>query len=831
VTAGAAPTSEAGRRLQEAVKGRYALERELGRGGMATVFLARDLQLPRTVAIKLLDPTVTSSIGVERFLREIEITARFQHPHILPLIDSGRDGRMVYYVMPHVSGESLRERLVREQRLSVAASVNIARDVADALAYAHEQGVVHRDVKPENILLSGGHAIVADFGIARAVENCANCPPDGELTIAGAPIGTPAYMSPEQAEGRAADGRSDVYALGCVLFEMLTGRPPFVAKSARAIMTQHVTTPPPALGELRPGIPAGVAAAVERALAKEPAERFPTARELADVLQVLSATEVLVHATPSEGAGTPVPAALAPAGAAPATPGVATPPPAEPAGRGSRLLVFSAVLAVLALTATMLLPHRQAPRGAPVARRAASIAVMPLENYSSDEGAAFLSEGLTEEIIAQLARIRGLKVISRTSVVAVSGKGLTVPQIADTLGVGNVLEGSVQRAGDRIRVTLQLIDAADAHLWAESYERDLKDAIALRREIAQKVVTALALAVPGVDPGERTERTQTSPAYDAYLRGSYWLTRTSPDGLDQAIRAFEDAVRADSTYAPAYAGLSSALRQWVTLGYAGEREPYATFARAAQAADRALELDPDLAAGYIARGLVRAYGWAPADVALEDLERGLALLPNAGSAHAAAAVGLMRLGRHEEALAQAQMAVQLDPLSATAHGGYAVIALGSRRYDLAIQANRRVLGLEPNFVGGRAIEGVAQMLLGHPKECLALDLSEFPEVRAICLNAAGRVAESAALADSVAPAYMAGRYRRIFQLGILAAYYAQRGDAARAAEWIQRAYERSPSGFEFRVIESGLFDPVRDDPRWQATLDSIHRRVFQRVFE
>src|SRR6476646_4883784 len=240
------------RRLQTVLQGRFTLERELGQGGMATVFLARDVRHGRSVAIKLLDPAVTSTIGVERFLREISITARLQHPHILTLIESGQEGGLLYYVMPHVEGESLRVRLGHQPPLSVTGAVWIAREVADALTHAHGHGVIHRDIKPENILVAEGHAWVADFGIARALETSG----DKSLTMAGLPIGTPAYMSPEQAEGRPdVDGRSDTYSLGCVLFEMLAGRPPFVGRSARAVMQQHVTTPPPLLAELRPDLP------------------------------------------------------------------------------------------------------------------------------------------------------------------------------------------------------------------------------------------------------------------------------------------------------------------------------------------------------------------------------------------------------------------------------------------------------------------------------------------------------------------------------------------------------------------------------------------------
>ncbi|HEU5171684.1 MAG TPA: protein kinase [Gemmatimonadales bacterium] len=829
-------TRDTYQRLQAALAGRYQLVRELGHGGMSTVFEARDLRLGRTVAVKLLDRNVTGQIGVERFLREIAITARLQHPHVLTLIESGKDDGLVYYVMPFVEGESLRERLAREPRLPVPEAVWIAREVADALAYAHAQGVIHRDIKPENILISGGHALVADFGIARAIESCNACPPQQGITAVGLPIGTPTYMSPEQAEGRPdVDGRSDVYSLGCVLFEMLAGRPPFVGRNARSVMTQHVTTPPPSLIELQPQLSPGVAEAVERAIAKEREDRFQSAKEFGQVLQLLAASAVVEHATPPE-------ARAGATGRAVSTPAPAKAvPPAADAERGSRTglwLLLGAALAALALGLSMMLGNRgagqtRAPAAVATAPAGtASLAVMPLANYN-DSGSAFLSEGLTEEIIAQLARVRGLKVISRTSVMALAGKGLTVPQIADTLGVEHVLEGSVQRSGNRIRVTLQLIDArSDAHLWAESYDRELKDVIGLRQEIAAKVGTALAMAVPGLDrrPGGAPGGAEMSPAYEPYLRGSYWAGRTTPEALTQAVEAFEEAIRVDSGYAPAHAGLADALRQWVHLGYPGGREPYATFAAASRRAEGALALDPGLAAGYLSRGLVRSLAWAPSGAMLGDLERALAMLPNSGQAHMAYALGLAREARYEDALREAQRGVQLDPLSPTMRAALALTALGARRHDIAIAENRRALSLEPNFAAGHAIEAIAMAIDGQAERCLALGLGAFPEVRALCLQAAGRREDAAALIDSTTASYRGGSYGRIFQVGIVAGYYAQQRDAPRAVEWLERAYNLSPTGFDFRVIDSRLFDPVRADPQFQAALARIHQRIFERVF-
>jgi len=287
-----------GRRLQGLLEGRYLLEREIGRGGMATVYLAQDVRHGRAVAIKLLQPELTTPVTAERFLREIDITAQLQHPHILTLIDSGATEGLAYYVMPHVEGESLRDRLIWDKQLPIDQAIRIAREVASALGYAHERGVVHRDIKPENILLSARHAIVADFGIARAVRTSG----EQAITQAGIPLGTPAYMSPEQASGETdLDRRADLYSLGCVLFEMLTGRPPFVGTSMTKIMIAHVQERPPSVCSSCKGAPAELDRAVRRALAKDPADRFQTAGEFLEALELIGAVETLERRTPTGG--------------------------------------------------------------------------------------------------------------------------------------------------------------------------------------------------------------------------------------------------------------------------------------------------------------------------------------------------------------------------------------------------------------------------------------------------------------------------------------------------------------------------------------------------
>src|SRR2546429_266595 len=488
---------------------------------MAVVFLARDSRHDRLVAIKVLRQEVAAALGADRFLREIQTAAKLHHPHILPLYDSGAAGELLYYVMPYVEGESLRQRLEREKQLPVEEALALARQVAGALAYAHRNDVVHRDIKPENILLESGEAVVAAFGIARAITAAGG----DQLTQTGIAIGTPLYMSPEQAAGgEGLDGRSDQYSLACVLYEMLAGHAPFLGGTAHEILARHTMVPVPSLRTARATVPGAVEQALARALAKSPADRYATALQFAEAL----GGSALAGAAPGAGGSRRLRAVL---------------------GVGLALAALGVGLAVAR-------PWRHAPPAAVSARAyAASVAVLPFETIGGDPRDEYFSDGMTDEIITQLAQIRDLKAISRAWVVALKGSHLTWSRIADTLGVDHVLEGSARRAGGRVRVNAQLIAArTDAHLWAKTYERDLKDVFRVQEEIAGDVSKALLASVQGLRPLGAGSRTERPAAYDAYLRGTYWRQQRTRDGLLRAMQAFEEALGIDSAYAPAYAG-------------------------------------------------------------------------------------------------------------------------------------------------------------------------------------------------------------------------------------------------------------------------------------
>ena len=509
-------------RLEEALHDRYRVEREIGYGGMAVVYLATDLKHDRPVAVKVLRPIVAMALGADRFLLEIQIAARLTHPHILPAFDSGKADGFLYYVMPFVEGESLRDRIIRNGQLPVDDALRIAREVADGLAYAHDLGVIHRDIKPANILLASGHAVIADFGVAHAMSAAGQ----ERITEGGSAVGTPEYMSPEQAVGEPPDARADVYALGCVLFEMLGGEPPYQGHNAMAVLAKKAVSPLPSIRALRPEVPAGVEQVLGHALANAPAERYQTAAEFG--------------------------AALDPA-------------------------------------------HLAAP-----APPALSIAVLPFEDLTANGATGYLGDGIAEEIINALARIRALRVASRTSSFAVKGQRQDIRRIGAQLGVASVLEGSVQRAGDQLRVNAQLIDVASGyHRWSARYDRDMKDVFAIQDEIAHSIVRALQVVL-----SERERRTVFKApecdvqAYEYYLQGRQYFHQAREKSLKFARQMYRKAIEIDPNFALAYAGLAETCSLYHLYYPLSDTN----LAMADEASQKALELDPQLPEAHAARG-------------------------------------------------------------------------------------------------------------------------------------------------------------------------------------------------------------------------------------
>ncbi len=484
-------TTASADKLREALAGTYTIDRELGRGGMATVYLAQDVKHDRVVALKVLHPDLAVALGPDRFLREIRLAARLNHPHILPLFDSGDAEGMLYYVMPYVEGESLREKLDREQQLPIEEAVHHGRAIASALDYAHRQNIVHRDIKPENVMLYEGEAMVMDFGIAKAVSAAGT----ETLTQTGMMIGTPAYVSPEQAAGELnLDGRSDQYSLACMVYEMITGLRPFSGATPQAIMAKRFTETPKPLRSVRRDVPENVEKAVTKAMATDATARYTTSAQFATALTSTSLV------TPTDTQSLPKTAVSA----------------------------------------------------------AKSVAVLPFTNMSADPENEYFTDGMAEEIINALSKIQSLRVASRTASFAFRGKSEDVAEIGEKLRVSTFLEGSVRKMGNRIRITAKLVNVADGYqLWSERYDREMEDIFAIQDDISQAIVKALRVILTE-DEKKAIEKTRkvNMEAYDYYLRGRQSIHQLSRTSLETARKMFRRAIEIDPEYALAHAGLA-----------------------------------------------------------------------------------------------------------------------------------------------------------------------------------------------------------------------------------------------------------------------------------
>ena len=578
-------------RLRDALADIYTIDRELGRGGMATVYLAQDGKHERLVALKVLHPDLAATLGPERFLREIKLAARLNHPHILPLHDSGEADGFLYYVMPYVEGESLRERLDRDHQLPIEEAVHHGRAIASALDYAHRQGIVHRDIKPENVMLYEGEAMVMDFGIAKAVSSAGS----DTLTQTGMMVGTPAYVSPEQAAGESElDGRSDQYSLGCVIYEMLSGERAFSGPTAQAVMAKRFTETAPPLRSIRSGIPEPVERAVAKAMSTDISARFKTAAQLAQAL---------------------------------ASGSMVTP------------------------TDTQTLPQQ-------TISSAKSVAVLPFANMSADADNEYFTDGMADEIISALTKIQSLRVTSRTSSFAFKGKNEDIGEIGRKLKVSTVLEGSVRKMGNRLRITAQLVNVADSsNLWSEKYDREIEDIFAIQDDISQAIVKALRVILT---EGEKKQiekaRTENVQAYDYYLRGRQYFHQLRRKSLEYARQMFNKAIEIDREYARAYAGVADSCSMLYT--YFDARE--FNLRQADIASHKALELEPELAEAHVARGLAVSLS-KRFDEAEQEFETAMKLDPKLFDAPYWYGRALQSAGRFQEAVKMFERASSLRP--------------------------------------------------------------------------------------------------------------------------------------------------------------------------
>ena len=741
-------------RLTQGLAGRYVLERELGHGGMAVVYLARDVRHDRRVAVKVLRPEISAEIGAERFLREIRMAAGLTHPHILAVYDSGEVGGLLFYVMPSMEGRSLRERLERERQLPLEEAIRITREVASALDYAHRQQVVHRDIKPENILLHEGNAMVADFGIGKAVSS------NGSITQTGMAIGTPTYMSPEQASGMGdVDGRSDLYSLGCVFYEMLCGEPPFTGPTPQAIIAKRFISPVPTVRATR-DLPPAVDAVVGKALARASVDRYATAGEFAEALRQLA------------GGGAQ-----------------RTPPEAQ--------------------------------RGVSAQK---SIAVLPLANMSADPENEYFADGMTEEIINALAKVPGLQVASRSSCFAFKGKQVDIRDTGQRLGVGTILDGSVRKVGNRIRISAQLVSVDNGYqLWSETYDRQLEDVFAIQDEISRAIVDALKLRL-----SRETEQlvvpTKNLEAYNLYLKARFFYHRFSEASLKKSLDLFQRVLLLEPGYARAYAGMADCwcrlADDWVA--------PDDAYPRAKTAAQRALQYDPDLAEASTSLGKV--LGWYEWDFAGAEIQlrRAVTLSPNYAEAHWAFGSLLPAVGQLGEAIAEIRSALTLDPLDPGYGRWLARFLLYAGDYSGAIAQGEKIIELGEDFFVAYLDIGSAHLGLGQPEKAMewyrkgqALE-SSVRSYDAFIVRALAMLDRRDEALEIMHRLEEEARQHYV-RADILAMGYAALGDFDNGFAALERAYQTRSAGLIYLHLDPG-YAPLRQDPRFAELVKRIGLR-------
>ena len=751
-------------RVSLAVAHSYRIERMLGRGGTAAVFLAHDIKHDRRVAMKLLLPDLAATLGADRFLSEIRLSARLTHPHILPLLDSGTADGLPYFVMPFVEDESLRDLLERERTMSYASALALVGEIADALDYAHAAGIIHRDVKPENILMLGGHGVLADFGIARAMSAAG----DQRLTGMGISVGTPAYMSPEQAAGEGElDGRCDQYALASVLYEMLSGAVPFKGATLQQTIAMRFMGPAPSIRERLADVPAAVELALARALSADPHERFEGMRPF-------------IAALTADGAATP--------------------------RRTSASVTTSVSIA-----------GRHATDDRP------SLAVMPFVNASTDPNMEFFSDGVTDGILGVLTRMRNLRVAARDSCFALRAEDSRV--VGERLGVATVLHGTVRRSGTRARVSAYLSDARSGHqLWSENYDRELDDLFAIQDDVSLRIAETLRVQLLGDAERRPASLAATNAAAnDAFLRGRYSLNTRTANGIRESLEFFNEAVAADPEFAAAFVGRAESLMLMAVYGIGA---PADVVPRARLAAADALRRDPSVAEAYVTLGTVRAlYDW-DFEAADDAFRRAIALSPRLPSAHQRRALDtLVPRGRFDEAIAAIHQACALDPCSSVMAASAGIVSYFAGELGGALKQLRDLAASDPGFAMAHFFMGIVLREQGDLDEALhafaraSHAAGDTPEMRAAVAQTCARMGR-AADAVSIRGALLAESASRWISPCLFAQIDVALGNNGGAIEWLARAEKaRDPE-----LVNLGV-RPAYFKLRGLAAFDELRERI------
>ncbi len=784
--------------------GHYRVVEQIGAGGMGLVFRAHDERLDRDVALKVLPPgTLTDENARKRFRKEALTLSKVNHPNIETVFDFDTEDGVDFLVMELIPGVTLDERLAAGE-LSEKEVIRLGAQLAEGLAAAHAEGVIHRDLKPGNLRLTpDGRLKILDFGLAKLLRPVSDVAATESLSKTHGAVGTLPYMAPEQLQGEPADARSDLWAAGAVLYELATGRRPFPQSSAPmlidAILRQAPVPPRAVNANLSPELER----IISKSLEKDPEHRYQSAKELGADLKRLAAPPTALPATRS----------------------------APSRRRYGWYALAAGALVVALLVAGPVIPNwewRDRLLGKRGANRIESLAVLPLANLSGDPQQEYFADGMTEELTTNLAQISALRVISRTSVMQYKGTKKPLPEIARELNVDAVIEGSVLRAGNRVRITAQLVDArADRHLWSESYERDLGDVLALQSEVSRTIARQIQVTLT---PQEQTRLTTARPvnpeAYDAYLKGRYYLSKRSVDDIQKAIAYFQQAVDKDPAYAPAYAGLADS---YYLLPQYGGVSPKETHPKAKAAATKALELDGALAEAHISLALIKLtadWDWAGSEV---EFKRALELAPGSAQGHYFHAYFyLTPKGRFEEAIAELKRALDLDPLSMIINANLGATLRFARRYDEAIAQCRKTLELDSRFGRGHVVLGMAYEHKGMYREAItefrmAVDYDPRNTQPLVNLGHAYALSGKEAEARKVL-AELHKRSKKGYVLASdLALVYVALGEKQQALAALEKAYE----AHEFRVMFLNVdprFDSLRAEPRFQQLVRRIGLR-------
>jgi len=789
--------------------GHYRIELLLGVGGMGEVYLARDERLGRKIALKLLPEHLTADeTQLSRFKTEARAASVLNHPNILTVYEIGAEGNRHFIATEFIEGMTLRASLARG-RMNLHHALEIAVQVASALAAAHETGVVHRDIKPENIMLRpDGYAKVLDFGIAKLTEqhpasdNHAVGTATSLQTQPGLVVGTAQYMSPEQTRGQTADARTDIWSLGVVLYEMVGGNPPFSGATPSDCIASILKTEPPPLPGVLSNVSVKLQSIVQKALRKNKDERYQTIKEMLADLHDLKAE------LKEEGTSVQTKAR--------------TGPIIRKIKRHKRGALLALAAATLAAAAFAYSHYFLAPAQSPSEK---SVAVLPFSDLSQTHDQEYFCDGIQEEILTRLSKIRDLKVISRTSTQRFKSAPENLPKIAKQLGVANILEGTVQKADGRIRVNVQLINAGnDSNLWAEKYDRKLTDVFVVESEIAKAIADTLQAKLTGFEQHAiATRPTENAEAHQLHLKGTFFSNkRTGPD-LRTAIEYFKGAIGKDANYALAYAGLADA---YALLALYGGEDPQETVPQAKAAARKALELEDDLPEAHNSLGLLLALYDFDFAQSRTEFERAIELNPNYATAHHQFGnVNLSMIGEFDRAIAEGNRAVELDPLSLIINADLGQDFMLARRYDDAIEQLRKPLAMDSRFYYARWTLGECLQMKGQLTEAIAeyqkaAEVTDDPIVTALLAQGYAKDGQQEKARDLLTQLEQLAAHRHVGPF-TFALVHLGLGDKERAIDELERAYrERVDPGIVGIKVEP-LLDPLRGHPRFERLLAKV----------